>query len=170
MSDQPEEVTSQSAPPAATFAAMEPQYQGVGGWLLFLCVSLTILAPLFTVIVFAAGYREASEYFDEFPGLQVITVIDLFLSLGLMAFSIYAGTGLWSIRPGAVRVAKQYLLCYLGYRVIAAILPFMAGLPAEANGVILEEVFGDLFRGVIYFAIWYSYLNQSKRVNATYDS
>jgi len=32
----------------------------------------------------------------------------------------------------------------------------------------LAEVAKDTFRGVIYFAVWYSYLNKSERVRATY--
>lgn len=167
MIDQPDEAPSQPDPPSPP---VEPQYRGVGGWLLFLCVSLTILAPLFTLIMIASGFGESSELFDEFPGLLVTVVIDSILSVGLMAFSIYAGIGLWSIRPGAVQTAKAYLWCYLGYHIVAAILPFMAGLPSAVNEFLVEEVSKDTFRGVIYFAIWYSYLNQSKRVNATYDS
>jgi hypothetical protein len=44
----------------------------------------------------------------------------------------------------------------------------MAGLPSAANQAMMGEVAKNTFRGVIYFAIWYSYLNKSKRVRATY--
>ena len=98
------------------------------------------------------------EYFDQFPGLLVITAIDTLLSLGLMGISVYAGTGLGSIRPGAVQMAKRYLLCSLAYLAVASILPFMAGLPSAANEVMAVEVFKDVIRGIAYFAIWYAYL------------
>ena len=116
----------------------------------------------------AVAYSASFEYLDQVPGLLIITVIDTFLSVGLMAFSVYAGTGLWSIRSGAVQMAKRYLLCFLVYSAVAAILPFMAGLPSEANEAMVAQVAKDAFRAVIFVAVWYSYLNKSKRVSATY--
>ena len=148
----------------------EPRSEGVGGWLLLFCLALTVFNPIITLVNFASGFPENVEYFDQFPGLLVITAIDVLLSLGLMGFSVYAGTGLWSIRPGAVQMAKRFLLCSLAYLAVASILPFMAGLPSAANEVMAVVVFKDVFRGIAYFAIWYSYLNKSKRVRATYQS
>jgi hypothetical protein len=129
-----------------------------------------VINPLITLVTLAASYSEVSQYFDTFFGLLITTVIDTFLSVGLMAFSIYAGVGLWRIRPGAVQTAKKYLLWLLAYLAIAAVLPFMAGLPSAANDAMIAEVAKGTFRGVIYFAIWYSYLNKSQRVRGTYES
>ncbi len=171
MNETPNATSDQAAPtrsPPAT--SVEPRYKGVGGWLLFFCLGLTVLSPLITLGSLVASYSESSQYFDTFPGLLVITVIDTFLSVGLMAFSIYAGVGLWRIRPGALQTAKKYLLWFLAYLAIAAVLPFMAGLPSAANDVLIGEVAKSTFRGVIYFAIWYSYLNKSQRVRGTYES
>jgi len=149
-------------------AAAKRRHQGVGGWLLLFCVGLTVIGPLVTLGSLTMSYNESSQYFDQFPGLLLITVIDTLLSLGLMAFSIYAGTGLWSIRPGAVHIAKRFLLCVLGYCAVAALLPFMAGLPSEAHEAMTAQIAKNMFRAVIYVAVWYSYLNRSKRVSATY--
>jgi hypothetical protein len=145
------------------------QYKGVAGWLLWFCLGLTVFTPLITLGSLAAGYSESSKYFDQFPGLLVITLVDTLLSLGITAFSVYAGIGLWRIRPGAVQMAKRYLLCLLGYYVFAAVLPFMAGLPSAANEAMIGQVAIDTFRGIIFVAIWYSYLNKSLRVRATYE-
>jgi hypothetical protein len=147
-----------------------PRYRGVGGWLLFFCISLTVLGPLATLAAFIMVYKEVSQLFNQFPGLLLVTYIDVFLSLSLMALSVYAGIGLWRKRPGAVLMAKRYLFCFLGYQAIATILPFMAGLPPAANEAMYADVGKDLFRAVLYFAIWYSYLNKSQRVQATYES
>jgi len=151
-------------------APAEPQYKGVGGSLLLLCLGLTVFTPLLTMRSLATEVRESLSYFDQFPGILVIAVIDTILSLGIVAFSIYAGIGLWSIRPAAVQMAKRYLLCFLGYQAIAAILPFTAGLPWAATEGMIATGATHLLRGVIYFAVWYSYLNKSKRVIATYHS
>jgi hypothetical protein len=149
-------------------APAEPRYKGVGGWLLLLCIGLTVFTPLNNIGSFAVGYSESAKYFDQFPGLLVITLIKTPLILGLTVFSFYVGVGLWSIRPGAVKMAKQYLLCFLGYHAFAAILPFMAGLPSAATKAMIGPVAVEILMSVIYFAVWYSYLSESKRVTATY--
>ncbi|RKY29009.1 MAG: hypothetical protein DRP79_01555 [Planctomycetota bacterium] len=145
-----------------------PRYYGVKGWLLFFCLVLTVVGPLLTVVTFSYAVSEIIEYFDTFPGLLNMLIIDCVLSVGLMSFSVYAGIALWRIKPNAVKIAKSYLVCYLIYAFIAAGLPFAAGLPEEANMVILGESVKDLFRSFIFFVIWFSYLSKSKRVRDTY--
>ena len=163
-----ESYVSDAAGGKARLADRRPD-RGVGGWLLLLCLSLTVFSPLLTLGSLAVGFAESSKYFAQFHGLLVINVVDTLLSVSLMAFSIYAGVRLWGIRPGAVRMAKIFLLCFLAYLAVAAVLPFMAGLPSAANAAMIGVVAINTFRGVIYFAIWYSYLNTSKRVRATYQ-
>ena len=149
-------------------ALAEPEYKGVRGWLLLFCLGLTVFTPLLTIRSLAMACIKSLEYFDQFPGLLVITVIDTILSLGLIAFGFYAGVGLWGIRPGAVKMAKRYLLCILGYQAISAILTFMAGLLSGSTANLISQVALDVLRSVIYFAVWNSYLDKSKRVAATY--
>jgi hypothetical protein len=163
-----ETINPSQTPYASTSVAIDQKYKGVGGWLLLLCLGLTVFGPIMTIVNLGIGYSEYSAVFDRFPGIKRITIIDTLLSLGLMAFSIYAGMGLWSIRPGAVQMAKRYLLTFLGYLPISAVLPFMAGLPSAANNTMLAAVAPGIIKGVIGFIIWYSYLNNSKRVRATY--
>jgi len=148
----------------------EPIVRKVGGWLLLFCLSLTIFSPLLTIIMLLISYSEVSQYFYRFPGLMHITVIDTVLSLALTIFSIYAGIALWSIKRNAVRIAKTYLLVFLGYVIVAVFLPFLADLPSAANEVMIAEGLKGAFRSFIYFFIWFSYLNKSKRVKATYSA
>jgi hypothetical protein len=148
----------------------EPKYKRVGGWLLFFCLSLTVFSPLLSIVMLALSYNEAVRLADQFPGLLTITAVDTFLTLGMMAFSLYAGVSLWRVKPGAVQTAKRCLLCFLAYTVVASILPFLAGLPSEVNEVLIAEVFKDAARTFIYVGIWYSYLNKSVRVKATFNS
>src|SRR5215468_12784381 len=147
-----------------------PKYKGVGGWLLFFCLSLTVFSPLITIVTLTASYTEAFQLLDRFPGVMAITVIDTFLSLGVMAFSVYAGVSLWRLKPGAVQTAKRYLMCLLAYAAVTSILPFMSGLPSDVNETLIAEVIKDASRKFFYVAIWYAYLNKSKRVMATFES
>jgi hypothetical protein len=141
---------------------------GVKGWLLWFCLVLTVFNPLLTVYNLVSGYTQASPLFDRFPGFRVVTILDFVLSAGIVCFGIYAGIALWKKRDGAVRTAKGYLQTFLAYAVIESVLPFMAGLPSAANEVMLPEVLKSGFRGLVFFAIWYSYLNRSKRVKNTF--
>ena len=148
-----------------------PKYKGVGGWLLFFCFSLTVFSPLLTIVTLITSYSEISQRFDSFPGMSVI---DGLLNLGLMAVSIYAGVSLWRVKPDAVRTAKRFLWCSLAYSAalaaMAGILLFMAGLSSVATGDTIAELFKAASRGAVSFAIWFAYLNKSKRVKATFAS
>lgn len=62
--------------------------------------------------------------FDMYSGWKTVFIIDATLSVFLTIMSIRAGLALWAIKPKAVQIAKNYLLLYLGYSVIASILPF----------------------------------------------
>ncbi len=146
------------------------KYRGVGGWLSLLCFALTIGSPLKTLYSLITSYTETSLYYNQFPGLLILLYIDGFLSVILMVLSIRAGIALWSIKPGAVNIAKNYLLIFLGYSVIAVFLPFTVGLPSEANDIIIPLAAKGAIRSLLFFGIWYSYLNVSKRVKATYKS
>ncbi len=143
-------------------------YKSVGGWLLLLCFGLTIGSPLRTLYTLSTSYSESSQYFDQFPGLAAIFYIDCILSSILTFLSIRAGIALWDIKPGAVNIAKQYLFFYLGYAVIASFLPFVAGLPSAVNDAMIPEVAKSALQSIFFFGIWFSYLNVSKRVKATY--
>lgn len=143
-------------------------YQSVGGWLLLLCLALTIFSPLRSVYNLATAYNETLPFFDEYPGLKMLFYVDGLLSLILMILSVRAGIALWTIKPGAVKIAKNYLLIFLGYSLIAIFLPFLAGLPSVANEAMIPEVAKGAIQALIYFGVWYSYLNVSKRVKATY--
>jgi len=115
-------------------------YKSVGGWLLLLCIALTIFTPLNTIFNLVTSYTETVDYMDQFSGIKMLLYTDGILSTILMILSIRAGIALWSIKPDAVKTAKNYLHIFLGYSVISVFLPFMAGLPSEANEAMIPEV------------------------------
>ena len=170
MSESPNETTPAEPPPLPPEAAVQPEYQGVRGWLLLFCISLTILGPLLTIASLITGLGISPEALKEFPGLLVMMIIDAVLSLGIAGFGLYAGTKLWRIRAGAVLTAKQYLYCALVYHAIGLGLPWIAGLPSEDTKSMIVANARSAMRGLVHFAIWFSYLNNSKRVRATYTS
>ncbi len=151
------------------FYNKQNKYKSVEGWLSFLCFIFVIGTPAGTLYNLGSSYTETNQYFEQFPGLLTIFIIDSTLSIALMIFSIRAGIALWNIKPYAVKTAKNYLLLYLGYLVIIIFLPFMAGLPSEVNDAMIPDIAKGAFKGLFYFGIWYSYLSISKRVMGTYN-
>lgn len=154
---------------AETPALAVLRYKGVGGWLLLFCLQLTMFNPLLTLSSFAKAYQASAQYFSQFPGLVVITVIDALLALAVLIFGVIAGADLWNVKAGAVQSARRYLMFVLGYHVISAVLPFMAGLSSAANEAMVAPAVTAAIKGMVYVAVWYSYLNVSQRVKATYQ-
>ena len=147
---------------------VQPKYKGVGGWLLLLCLTLTIFRPLFTLIGLVSALNTASLLSTQFPSFFTFVVIDTILSVGLMCFSIYAGVALWTVKSGAVKIAKTYLLVFIAYAVIENFLLFTVGLPSQSD-IVLEEGIKQIIRSAAYFFVWYAYLTKSERVKATYS-
>ncbi len=144
------------------------QYKGVRGWLLLLCLSLTILDPL-TILV--ALYSVSSAYrprFEQYPALLKLIIASGVLRLALALFSVYSGLSLWRILPGAVATAQRYLKTIALYSVIAPFLPGVLGVPPELSGEMAPFSLFDSIITIAYAAAWYLYLRRSKRVRATY--
>ena len=170
MNDTPETAANkQSFFSPSTKNSTLQKYKGIGGWLLLFCLILTVFSLIGTLFSIVTTYLEVSKYFAQFPRLLTVTVIDIFLSLSFMTYSIYAGIRLWRIRPRAVHTAKQYILFSLVYVLIASLLSFMAGFPSSVNETLVIGGAKSMFKGIIFVVTWYSYLNKSQRVRATYN-
>jgi hypothetical protein len=144
--------------------------RGVRGWLLFFCLSLTLLNPGATVYNLYNSIPQSAPYFRAFPGLFLLAVVDTVVSAGIAALSVYAGILLWRVRPGAVRVTRIFLIVGMVYVVIAPFTPLLAGLPQAVNDAVISAVPLAIGRGILYYAIWLGYLSSSKRVRATYSA
>ena len=123
-----------------------PAPSGVRGWLLFLCVVLTIGTPLVVLLYsntsFVTGYA-----------LRGV------LALGYGGFAFYCGRLLWKKNPKGVAYTQYLLYFHLGR------VSIMAGTHAAMKGygglMVLVQV------GVA--VAWLLYLSKSKRVKNTYD-
>lgn len=146
----------------------ENRYKGVKGWLLLLCINLTILDPgsiFFNLIVVT---NLAKPYFDTYQGLFRLIIINGICSIGLMVFSIYAGMSLWRLSANAVNIAKKYLMSVFFYSALAVFLPDLLGIPEKAYSKFAGNTLLNSIVTMCYVTIWYIYLNRSKRVRATF--
>ena len=137
---------------------------------MFLCVVLTILNPLVTVGRFAIEISRSAPLMDVVAGLRAVFLVDGVLSTFVLAFSVYAGTGLWSRRKGAVRVAKMYLGVQLMNAVGAGLLPLalMSTIGDAGRTAMLGEYATTAVRGLIFSLVWFMYLTSSQRVRNTH--
>lgn len=134
---------------------------GVGGWLLILCISLTIVVPLTQALIAAKALRNLAT-----ARVPIQTVLRLgsvgAIYSGLAIFSCIGGVMLWRKRPKGVSVTKGYLL-------VSAVLPISLFLLLHLAGMHVD-LFRVIFRRSVYSVVWYSYLIASRRVKVTYGT
>jgi hypothetical protein len=146
----------------------EKRYTGIRGWLLLLCVNLTILDPAAMLLNIFVVTNVAKPQFDVHPELMRLLLINGACSICLAVFSVYAGLSLWKALPSGVRLARRYLVTACLYSLFSLALPSLAGIPAELRGQVAA---GNLFNSlvtILYLAGWYLYIRRSRRVRATY--
>jgi hypothetical protein len=146
--------------------------RGVGGWLLLFCVLVTIIGPALSVFFLSADLARILANWDGFQPAPTFRLVKDVAGFGLTAFSVYVGIGLWSVKPNAVRTAKALLIAALAYNVVTDFACLSLGtsvlfwIPTPTVGTTVEDLVGS----AISFAIWFTYLRESKRVKATYRS
>ena len=149
------------------------ELKGVRGWLLLLCLMLTILIPTSSL------YSAISIiYFINSPLNKIILLVSnnlllyhmilLAIMAGMATLSFYSGIQLWEVKPGAVKLTKIFLLIYLFCSVIIAIIQSLISLGFGSGEINFIVIMITIFPSLCYFGIWYLYLNNSKRVYNTY--
>jgi hypothetical protein len=146
------------------------QLKGVKGWLLLMCISLTILDPSSIVLNSIIMTNLTKPYFDKHVELLRMVLINGTCSIGLAVFSIYTGLSLWKVLPNALTTAKKYLIAISLYSVFSLFLPALVGFQAGSiKGISGSNIFNSLLT-ILYASAWYLYLKKSRRVKATYGS
>jgi hypothetical protein len=144
--------------------------QGVRGWLLLLCLMLTLIGPAISLGLMANLYQlatQAAPFRAGSPGVQAAVFGALALMGVAVVYGAHAGVRLWLIRPNAVRTAKRALLLGLVADIVATTVEVaMAAQPGER--LLLLQVELHLLPSLLFFALGLAYLNKSGRVEATY--
>lgn len=143
-------------------------YYGVKGWLLLLCVTLTILDPLAGFFTLLGVTNLLKPHFNEDPGLLKIILIGGVCSTCLIVYSMYAGVSLWKVVPNALATAKRYLRILFCYSFFAIFLPGLVGLSEKTQTEFYKTNPLNNIIVMVYASMWYLYLMKSRRVKATY--
>jgi NADH:ubiquinone oxidoreductase subunit K len=126
----------------------------VRGWLLLLCILLTVWNPA-TLAFVAAGRLEnagATNFALMLLGIRVVVT----------GVGVAAGMALWRRRAAAVELAKASLV--LSALEVVGRLSLRAGVSEAPPGMRLPLALAL----VVYNGAWYLYLEKSRRVRATY--
>lgn len=169
---------------------------GINGWLLVLCIVLTVLSPMSKLIVLASDWMLMRAYFG-LGGVPDLLMGIRFLLLAMLAgSSIYAGHKLWKIRPNALRTVRNYLILAVAIPAVVFILDYIianslyefSDSPWAVFGILAdadksgEPVWGantdfstarfiiSLLKNIVAVGVWYLYLRKSKRVFNTYGA
>jgi len=166
-----EELTEQQEQTETTAQSLPlEKYKGVKGWLLILCVYLTIILPLSAAGGLALSYAIVTDpELKRVSGLRETFIIDCLLSLVVVAFGIRAAIALWRVQSKAIEALRLFLVMFIAYTVLSVALPFMPDAPpgADKAAIVGPALGGGTVRFVIWSAIS-SYLRYSKRIKATY--
>jgi hypothetical protein len=147
---------------------VEKGYKGVRGWLLLLCLILTILYPLGGLISITAVIDTPKSYFDQDPALFTFILIGGICNICLFVYSMYVGVSLWKVAPNAVTSAKRYLLVLFHYSFLSIFLPQLVGLSEKIQTEIYAMYSLSRLVAMAEAFLWYLYIRKSKRVRATY--
>lgn len=142
--------------PAAAPPAMTTAPAGVGGWLLLLCILLTIILPCYVLSNLLRTIRYANEsanYF--FFGLDILLLIAGFV----------AGLWLWQRKPKGVLLAKGVLIAHALFPIVTFITFFVRYGTSIGIGLFLSAY---TILPVVISLAWYFYLIRSRRVHNTY--
>jgi hypothetical protein len=139
----------------------------VTGWLLVLCLLLTFVYPAtsFYGLLTRTG---PSLIGAHTAGRAILLGVYFVLFVTIAVFSFLAGLKLWLIKPGAVRFARRYLLIYLGANVAYFVFWMLMVRPTHAISF-AQMGWYHLVGPIPSVALWYFYLEHSKRVRETYS-
>jgi hypothetical protein len=96
----------------------------VGGWLLFFCVQLVILAPGFVLMNVLTTAALISKVGAMTP-IGVCLSVDSIARLLIAGAGVYIGSLLWRGQRAGVTLIRPYLIVFPGLHLLLACLPFV---------------------------------------------
>lgn len=147
---------------------------GIGGWLAFFCVILLVISPGANYLY----YTETQKSLEEARAVNPVLAQQLadFLRpltlapLLMIGVSFVTGIMMLARAPGAVLVAKIVTFIPLLVGIGSLLMVNNSTLPKEVNDGMRQGAMQDIFRGLVFCGIWFTYLCRSVRVKNTYGT
>lgn len=147
----------------------ERSLRGVGGWLAFFILTLSVFGPLRAV---AQTY--INLYGDPSVALAYAGRWGLLQGIEWSLVAVAAGTSVFlGWRLYAVPVWRSVQLTIAGLWLISPVVQLIdivavSSIAGVGVGALFGQVFGEIIRSLGYAAIWTAYLLRSRRVENTY--
>lgn len=152
-------------------SAKAAELKGVGGWLAFLVISLGVLSPLRTLY----GYFRDVVLTEQDMGLAgnpvwetYTTIVLVLVVIGCLLFFLAAyrlyRQHVW--RSVRFAIMAMWVAC-TGMDVIGMVALYVV-FGGEFAVTALQNVRGELIKGLVFPTIWTLYLLKSRRVRNTY--
>jgi hypothetical protein len=138
----------------------------VTGWLLVLCLLLTFMYPT-TSLYCIFSYTIPNLIHADTTARTILLGVYSVLFIAVAVFSFLAGLKLWLVKPSAVRFARIYLMTYLGANIAYFLFWVLIVRPTQVASLV-EMGWYHVVSPIPSVALWYFYLEHSKRVWATY--
>ncbi len=131
-----------------------------------LCLILTFVHPGMGLYhIFSSTIPTLSAARDPRQQLLLGGYAVIFLCLSVLSFM--AGLRLWLVKPGAVQFARRYLLLCLFGNIAYFVFWIIVTRPTQAASL-AEMSWYHVAGPAPGIALWYFYLEHSKRVRSTY--
>jgi hypothetical protein len=138
----------------------------VSGWLLALCLVLTIVLPATSFYLIISHTIPTLITAHTLSRIFLLSVYSLvFGALAVLSFA--AGLRLWLVKPHAVGFARRFLLIYLTTNA-AYFVFWIAVIRPTAQVAYAEMGWYHLVGPAVFVYFWHTYLEHSKRVRSTY--
>jgi hypothetical protein len=148
----------------------ETRLQGIRGWLVVLCLYLTVIVPLLALLGLLGAWQAAARS----PNLQNALVYEAVLELALAGFALYAGVMLFQQRPNAAAIAKIYFITMLTLGVLGLGIVLLGAVLQFSDQALANQLRGPAvvagLRQIVLSVAWLLYLERSRRVRATYPA
>lgn len=161
-------------PPPVASAVMDPDLEGIRGWLLLpalgvaltpvrILVDLAMLAPSYAADSWAVLTTAGGAAYHPF--WAPVLLFELAANIGLLVFSVVLAVLFFQKRRGTPRVYVAYAA---GSALIHLLNLLFVRAMQEAGVEITARDWGELSHGVLGALIWGSYFLFSRRVKATF--
>lgn len=149
--------------------AVRSRPYGVGGWLVFFCLLITFLVPLFTLPTMFTTWERASPQFAAHPALKNAFIFANVTIVLLLIYGIIIGILINRGKKNGKKLAKQYLVVRLVTSIAlpAIVLKMMAEVPGMPESP-LNSLAPIAIREFVFFLVWWLYFEKSKRIRNTY--
>jgi hypothetical protein len=143
---------------------------GVGGWLLWFCIALTIGGPILAAFEIENNWSKGQQVFDRFPAVKTAVLFENWSTVAIVLYGFIVGCLIWNRAPYGKRIAKQYLLIRLVtfFVVEAVVVPNISGLPDAVANAVIAGAIPEFLKSVIFTVVWWLYFQRSVRVKNTY--